>query len=82
MINWVRLVLLASLVTFSFQVRTKAANASLDEQWLQNASGYKRALELQRELKVPLIVYFYTDWCPYCHDLDTEYLSSPQVTAY
>ena len=82
MINWVRLVLLVSLVTFSFQFRTKAASASFDEQWLQNASGYKRALELQRELKVPLIVYFYTDWCPYCHDLDTEYLSSPPVTAY
>jgi thiol-disulfide isomerase/thioredoxin len=82
MINWVRLVLIVSLVAFTFQVRTEAANASLDEPWLHNASGYKRAVELQRELKVPLIVYFYTDWCPYCHELDTEYLSSPPVAAY
>ena len=79
MLNLVRLILIISLVTCLFQIRTEAA---LDDQWLHDASGYKRALELQRELKVPLIVYFYTDWCPYCRELDAEYLPNPAVAEY
>ena len=79
MLNLVRLILAISLVTFIFQIRTEA---SPDEPWLHDASGYKRALELQRELKVPLIVYFYTDWCPYCRELDAEYLPNPAVAEY
>jgi hypothetical protein len=35
-----------------------------EDRWLYGSSGYARALELQREMKVPLVVYFYTDWCP------------------
>ncbi|HEX7295174.1 MAG TPA: thioredoxin fold domain-containing protein, partial [Pyrinomonadaceae bacterium] len=34
------------------------------------------------ELGVPLIVYFYADWCPYCHDLDTQYLPASPVQQY
>jgi thiol-disulfide isomerase/thioredoxin len=82
MINCVRLILIISLVTCVLQIRTATADVSLDEQWLSNASGYNRALELQRELKVPLVVYFYTDWCPYCHELDAEYLPNPAVQEY
>ena len=82
MINWVRLVLIVSLVSFIFYVRTEPANAALDVPWLEGASGYDRALKLQKELKVPLIVYFYTDWCPYCRDLETEYFPHPAVEEY
>lgn len=82
MINWVRLILIISLVTVIFQIRTETARASFDEPWLHNASGYNRAVELQRQLKVPLVVYFYTDWCPYCHELDTEYFPHPAVEEY
>jgi thiol-disulfide isomerase/thioredoxin len=56
--------------------------ASFEEPWLNDAYGYSRALELQRQLKVPLIVYFYTDWCPYCRQLDAEYFPNPAVQAY
>ena len=51
-------------------------SAAPEDRWLNGAAGYARALELQRELKVPLIVYFYADWCPYCQRLDSEYLLS------
>ena len=37
---------------------------------------------MQRELKVPLIVYFYADWCPFCQRLDSEYLPSAPVQQY
>ena len=82
MINWIRLILIISLVSCVFYMRTEPVNAALDEPWLEGASGYNRAVQLQRELKVPLIVYFYTDWCPYCRALDNEYLSHPAVEAY
>ena len=82
MINSLRLLLIISLVTCSFYIRTAAAAEAFDDQWFYNASGYSRAVELQRQLKVPLVVYFYTDWCPYCHHLDTDYLPNPAVQAY
>jgi hypothetical protein len=37
---------------------------------------------LQRELKLPLVVYFYTDWCPYCQALDRDYLTAAPVQQY
>lgn len=52
------------------------------ERWLYGAAGYTRAIELQRELNVPLVVYFYTDWCPYCRALDNDYLPTTPVKDY
>ena len=61
---------------------TAAATRAPEDVWLRDAPGYARALELQRQLKVPLIVYFYADWCPYCRSLDTQYLPSAQVQQF
>lgn len=47
--------------------------------WLHGATGFARAIELQRELNVSLIIYFYTDWCSYCRTLDQQYLPAPSV---
>ncbi len=47
--------------------------------WLHGATGFAKAVELQRELNVSLVVYFYTDWCSYCRTLDQQYLSNPSV---
>ena len=52
------------------------------ERWLYGAAGHTRAIELQKELKVPLVVYFYTDWCPYCRALDNDYLPTAPVQDY
>ena len=82
MINWIRLTLTISVVSCIFCIRTEPAHAAVDEPWLDGASGYSRAVKLQQELKVPLIVYFYTDWCPYCRELDAEYLTHPAVQEY
>ncbi len=56
--------------------------AAPEDRWLNGAAGYERAIELQRELKVPLIVYFYADWCPYCRRLDSDYLPAAPVQQY
>ena len=47
--------------------------------WLHGATGFARAVELQRELNISLVVYFYTDWCSYCRTLDEQYLTDPSV---
>src|SRR5215213_1675098 len=59
-----------------------AIAAAPEDRWLNGAAGYARALELQRELKVPLVVYFYADWCPYCQRLDSEYFPTAPVQQY
>jgi thiol-disulfide isomerase/thioredoxin len=61
---------------------SSAAPSDLDDRWLNGAAGYARAVELQRELNVPLVVYFYADWCPYCHTLNGQYLPSAPVQDY
>lgn len=75
-----KLNLFAIIILFLFSFST--TNAAPEDRWLNGASGYARALELQRELKVPLIVYFYADWCPFCQRLDSEYLPSAPVQEY
>ena len=52
------------------------------EDWLYDSAGYARAVELQRKLNVPLVVYFYTDRCPDCRTLDNHYLPTAPVQDY
>jgi thiol-disulfide isomerase/thioredoxin len=70
-----------SLLVFVLTASTVTAGVP-EDRWLYGSTGYRRALELQRELNVPLVVYFYTDWCPYCHELDNDYLSAAPVRDY
>ena len=73
---------LSLLVAFLSTAAAHAPANGPEDRWLYGAASYARALELQRELKVPLVVYFYTDWCPYCRALDNEYLPSAPVQEY
>jgi thiol-disulfide isomerase/thioredoxin len=65
-------------VTSSAAVAPTLPNAG----WLYGAADYARAVELQKQLGVPLVVYFYTDWCSYCRTLDNTYLPSAPVQDY
>lgn len=73
-------VIISAFVVFLVAIPT--ATATQNERWLYGATGYTRALELQRELKIPLVIYFYTDWCPYCQALDRDYLTAAPVQQY
>jgi len=82
-----RLIFLLLLLAFAVSPPTPttgsaAAPSQLDDRWLRDSPGYERALQLQRELGLPLVVYFYTDWCPYCRALESKYLPTPQVQQY
>ena len=81
--NLVRLALIITLSVSCFPHATaSAAPAPSNEKWLYGAAGYARAVELQQQLNVPLVVYFYTDWCPYCRTLDSQYLPAAPMQNY
>jgi thioredoxin-like negative regulator of GroEL len=47
-----------------------AAHAYVSTVWLEDAAGYEDALRQQRIHHAPMLVYFRTDWCPYCRAFD------------
>lgn len=47
--------------------------------WYEGATGYQKAMREAREDGTPVAVYFYTDWCGYCRQLDEGLLSQPRV---
>ncbi|HKY30829.1 MAG TPA: thioredoxin domain-containing protein [Pyrinomonadaceae bacterium] len=84
------LLIAISLVYFS-PAPTSATSASNSatslppsnkDKWLEGADGYERAVQLQKELNVPLVVYFWAGWCPYCQALDSKYLPTKPVQEY
>lgn len=81
--NFIRLlVVLTFLVSFATLQSQNVRSSSLDDRWLNGAQGYERAVQLQREMNVPLVVYFYTDWCPFCRSLESQYLPAGPVQNY
>ncbi len=50
--------------------------------WRSGADGYKVA-ERSRQLESsPMLVYFYTDWCGYCRQFETELLREPELATF
>lgn len=79
----VRFTVILSLIVSSLCVPVSAAPAArVPAGWLNGAVSFERAVQLQKELNVPLVVYFYVDWCPYCHSLEREYFPSAPVRDY
>jgi thiol-disulfide isomerase/thioredoxin len=60
----------------------EAKLARLPYSWYEGSQGYRWAMEEAAETGLPVAVYFYTDWCPYCRQLDSEILRAPQVLEY
>jgi thiol-disulfide isomerase/thioredoxin/ribosomal protein L37E len=52
------------------------------EVWYRGASGYGLAVAEATRHRAPVAVYVYTDWCPYCRDLESEVLSANPVRQY
>lgn len=71
-----------AILIFTIVVVTAEASAQVEDRWLAGAAGYERGLQLQRELNVPLVVYFYTDWCPFCRSLENQYLPAAPMRDY
>lgn len=49
------------------------------EEWLDNANGYARGRDQAAHSSKPMVIYFYTDWCPYCRKFEKNTLIQPEV---
>ncbi len=52
------------------------------EGWYEGAAGLAEALEVQQRDRLPLFLYVYTDWCPYCRQFEVELLTDDEVDSY
>jgi tetratricopeptide (TPR) repeat protein len=50
--------------------------------WHEGAGGYSDAQQEQERSKAPMVVYFRTDWCPYCRQLEEGLLNDATVERY
>jgi thiol:disulfide interchange protein len=50
--------------------------------WHEGADGFITALDEAIQNGKPLAVYFYTDWCGYCRQLERELLFRPEVEEF
>ena len=49
------------------------------EEWLEGANGYARGHDQSFSSGKPMMVYFYTDWCPYCKKFSQHTLADSGV---
>lgn len=77
--NILRLTLIVSVLVVSL---SSSASAKVPEGWMNGAANFEKAMLLHRELNVPLVVYFYVDWCPYCNALENDYFPATAMRDY
>ena len=54
---------------------------AVSAEWHRGASGYQGALREQASSGVPLLLLFFTDWCPHCRRFIEEVIPSPEARA-
>ena len=54
----------------------RPASAGIFDGWGNGAAGYETALRRHERSGQPVLIYFYTDWCPYCRRLDNTILGT------
>lgn len=47
--------------------------------WFEGASEFERAERMHKLTGTPLLIYFFVDWCPFCHDLERNLLDEADV---
>ncbi len=72
----------AALLAYTLPAAADSSARPDFEGWYQGASGLTEALEVQQRDKLPLFLYIYTDWCPYCRQFEQELLVDEEVDSY
>ncbi|MDH3744857.1 MAG: thioredoxin family protein [Acidobacteriota bacterium] len=62
-------------------LETSARRVPSSHSWYQGATGFLQGFEEAERENKAVLLYFYTDWCPYCKKLDRDILSRAQVEA-
>ena len=78
--RWLAGLLVAgSLVALGTGPVEASARSDWAQGWYEGAEGFHRATEEAAETDRPVFVYFYTDWCGYCRQLERELLPTQPV---
>ena len=72
---WAVVVVLGGLFVYNNFLSPSAAEPP-DPNWYYDAWGHEEAMAEKAETGKTVVVYFYTDWCPYCQRFQKEVLSS------
>ena len=73
---------LAPSTARKFSSATSTSNGSSQMSssgWLQDKSGYDKAVKESTRKGVPIFIYGYTDWCGYCKKLQKGLFRDPSV---
>ena len=76
------LIFILTLSSFSCGEKNKekdsAGVAAKEVKWETISKGLKNA----EQLKKPVLIYFYTDWCIYCKKMNSEVFNDSEVSEY
>ncbi|MCK4739071.1 MAG: thioredoxin family protein [Deltaproteobacteria bacterium] len=76
-------IFLGFVIYLNYDARVnKELEAPRDPNWFYDAVGYDEALDLELKTHQTIVVYFYTDWCPYCKRFDDDVLTSYETKNY
>jgi|GEM_PF-2434594 len=56
--------------------------STYDYAWLEGESGFRSGIEQAAREGRPVVMYFYTDWCGYCRQLENNLLEDATVEDY
>ena len=60
----------------------RAESQDIFAKWLSGADGFAQAAQKHEAAEVPVLVYIYTDWCPYCRRFNKEIVASEAMDDY
>ena len=81
--NLFRFTLIVSLLVVSLCTTASASpTPKVPEGWFTGGAEFMKATEAHVKLKVPIVIYFYVDWCPYCHELERDYFPAAEMREY
>ncbi len=72
----------AALLAYTLPAGADSPNRPDFEGWYEGAAGLEEALDVQQRDNLPLFLYIYTDWCPYCRQFERELLTDAEVDSY
>src|SRR5262249_50297297 len=58
------------------------SRAPVSNAWQEGSASFASARQEQASSRAPLLVYFYTDWCPYCRAFDKAVLPDSTFDRY